>query len=196
MLKLFEKAIELGLTKESAEAFVNKQIAKEEEDKLREERIAERNERISERNEKKLFAELADKEEARKHELEMAKLKFEAGASNVSENRFVSSLPKIPPFDDKIDDIETYLQRFEKLAKFHKWEQSEYAPLLGTLLRGKSLKTYCSLASDIADDYDKLKKALLKSFHVNPNEYRKKFREGTINIGESYVQLVCRLRQF
>ena len=214
---LLDKAIRLGLGAEGAQEFVDKQLkinqdleAKNQdrlqrladrEDRKRSEELAEkekeREEREKERNFKLELAqkEIEEREEERRHELELARIKASAGHVP-DDSRLIKSLPKIPPFNDSIDEIDVYLQRFEKLAVFHQWEHGEYAMLLGTLLRGKALKVYCGLAPEIANDYNELKSALLKSFKVNPNSYRKKFRETVLENGESYVQLVCRMHQY
>ena len=142
--------------------------------------------------------EIEEREEERKHELELAKIKASTGGGSgfADDSKLVKSLPKIPPFNEEEDEIDTYIQRFEKLAVFYKWEADDYPILLGTLLRGKALKAYCNLAPDVANNYDELKSALLKYFQVNPNAYRKKFRDSVLESGESYVQLVCRMRQY
>ncbi|XP_068245439.1 uncharacterized protein [Palaemon carinicauda] len=107
-----------------------------------------------------------------------------------------SSLPKIPPFDETVDEIDLYIDRFERLAKFYKWKEEDYSMLLGTLLRGRALKIYCSLSSDIVNNFVSLKKALLKAFHINSNVYRRKFRDSIIDTDESFVQFNCKLGQY
>ena len=199
---LLDKAIQLGFEPDRAEKFVERQMAAmhdredrvfEREEKKRKEDDRIRLEELAEK-EKQRQHEFAEKEKQREHELAMAKIK--AGNPTPSVDNILQSLPKIPPFNDSVDEIDVYLQRFEKLALFHKWDKDKYAYLLGTLLRGKALKIYCGLAQDIANDYDKLKSALLKAFQVNPNDFRKKFRECEIEPGESYVQMICRMRQY
>ena len=192
-------------------------LADREERKLREERAEKEKERAekekerAEKEKERQFKldlaqreieerelERKEREEERKHELELARIKASAvGSAGVSDEiKSVKSLPKIPPFDEKVDEIDTYIQRFEKLAVFYNWEVEDYPILLGTLLRGKALKAYCNLAPEVANDYDELKSALLKYFQINPNAYRKKFRDSVLESGESYVQFVCRMRQY
>ena len=174
--------------------------AREEKEKERAEREKERLEKEKERKFKLDLAqrEIEEREEERKHEIELAKIKSTAvgGSGFADDSKLVKSLPKIPPFNEDVDEIDTYIQRFEKLAVFYKWETEDYPILLGTLLRGKALKAYCNLAPEVANNYDELKSALLKYFQVNPNAYRKKFRDSVLESGESYVQLVCRMRQY
>ena len=221
---LMDQAIKLGMDSDTAQGFIDLQLRNHQERVLknqeREDRLFEREERRkkeekaeeekrkkeeerSKKEERAYEMELFEREEKRKkeereHEMELVKLKLSAGDSGIfsEDKRMVKSLPKIPPFNEDIDEVDLYIQRFEKLAVFHKWEKTEYATLLGTLLRGKALKVYCGLAPSVADNYEELKSALLKAFQVNPNNYRKKFRESTIEQGESYVQLICRMRQY
>ncbi|XP_066959015.1 uncharacterized protein [Macrobrachium rosenbergii] len=139
-----------------------------------------------------LKREQEEKEEIRKHELAKAALRSSGASSGISGD--IKTLPKILPFDEKIDEI-VYMDRFEKLAVFHQWDSADYGILLGTLLRGRALKVYCGLDPAIASNYDELKLALLKAFQVNPQVYRKKFREGYVESNESFVQYSHRLRQ-
>lgn len=203
--KLLDQAIRLGYEGEVAERFVAKQIRDYEEredraiarEKEREREQAEREKEQAKLEKEKIRLESEEAEKARKHELEVLKLKSDPNYnSSPADNLPKSSLPKIPPFDDQVDEIDLYIDRFEKLAKFHKWEKDQYSFLLGTLLRGKALKIYCNLSPQVADDYDELKKALLKAFKVNSNVYRKRFREVTILPDECFVQLCCRLGQY
>ena len=188
---LLDKAIQLGFERARAENFVERQMAAIHD---REDRIFEQEERKIKKEDRIRLEEFAEKEKQREHELAITKIK--AGNSTLSVDNVLQSLPKIPPFNDSVDDIDVYLQRFEKLALFYKWDKDKHAYLLGTLLPGKELKIYCGLAQDIANNYDKLKSALLKAVQVNPNDFRKKFRECVIEPEESYVQMICRMHQY
>ena len=92
--------------------------------------------------------------------------------------------------------MDSYLQRFEKLAVFYNWERKNFAYLLGTLLRGRALKVYVRLSDEVANDYSKLKIALLNEYQIDADSYRKKFKESIAGDGESYVQLVSRMEQY
>ncbi len=62
----------------------------------------------------------------------------------VGENKSaaVPKMPKMPPFDDRDDNIDAYLQRFEGVATAQGWESSHWAAYLCTLLKGKALEVY------------------------------------------------------
>ena len=202
--QLLDKAIKLGYKGEEAEEFVERLVKEQE---ARDERAANREmEREKERlrlekerlhlEKEKREIEHEEREKQRKHELEVLKLRSQTSHSLSSDTSLVKSLPKIPPFDDSVDEIDMYIERFEKIARFHGWGENNYVTLLGTLLRGKALKVYCNLSSDILSNYEEFKKALLKAFKVNSNVYRKRFREESILPDESFVQLNCRLGQY
>ena len=130
---LLDKAIQLGFEPDRAEKFVERQMAATHD---REDRISEREERKRKEEdrirleefaekEKQREHEFAEKEKQREHELAMAKIK--AGNPTPSVDNALQSLPKIPPFNDSVDEIDVYLKRFEKLALFHKWDKDKHA---------------------------------------------------------------------
>ncbi|XP_037773456.1 uncharacterized protein LOC119569314 [Penaeus monodon] len=130
-------------------------------------------------------------EKQRAHELALARVRPE----NLSLNDSRDHYPKLrmPLFTDGNDDIDDYLRRFEKLAALQGWNSNDYHIYLGSLLGGKALQIYVSLADDILKDYSQLKDALLKAYNVDADSYRKKFKESKVGDTETYVQLItCR----
>ncbi|XP_068250799.1 uncharacterized protein [Palaemon carinicauda] len=197
---LIDSAIKLGLTGTQIDEFVHRQLKLQiEYDEIRKKADEEREERVAKRELDKLERERKKADEERKHELGLLKLKSSPDYTpdpNPIVDPLRSSLPKIPPFDETVDEIDLYIDRFERLAKFYKWKEDDYSMLLGTLLRGRALKIYCSLSSDIVNNFVSLKKALLKAFHINSNVYRRKFRDSIIDTDESFVQFNCKLGQY
>jgi len=47
--------------------------------------------------------------------------------------------PKLPPFDDEKDNMDSYLHRFERYAETQKWSRDDWALHLSALLKGKAL---------------------------------------------------------
>ncbi|XP_042886053.1 uncharacterized protein LOC122262167 [Penaeus japonicus] len=103
---------------------------------------------------------------------------------------------KLPQFIDGKDDMDDFLRRFERLAKLQNWACENYHVYLGSVLTGKALKTYVSLSDEVLNNYDQLKTALLRTYSVDAESYRRKFRESRINNDESYVQLISRMEQY
>ncbi|KAJ8041494.1 hypothetical protein HOLleu_12324 [Holothuria leucospilota] len=73
--------------------------------------------------------------------------------------------PRLPPFED-VDDLDAYLRRYERYATNQNWQQVDMAINLSALLKGRALEVYLGLPPADANDYDKLKEALLKRFSL------------------------------
>ena len=189
----------LGYSPEAIDKLIEREDKKEILKQEREQRMAERELRRIELEAQEKEKEREEKEKDRQHELALARLKNDSSGSLLeSENGSLCkrAIPKIPPFDDENDDMDSYLQRFEKLAVFYKWNESDYAYLLGTLLRGRALDLYVKLSPETANNYESLKAALLKEYVVNADMYRKKFNSSVVGAGESYVSFVSRLEHY
>lgn len=75
------------------------------------------------------------------------------------------------PFDDRKDDLDAYIRRFESLAKSQKWPESQWSTALATCLSGEALSVYGRLPPGDAADYCKVKTALLKRFSARLSHY-------------------------
>ena len=87
--------------------------------------------------------------------------------------------PKLPVFSEGKDDMDAYLQRFERYAEHEGWDANCYGTYLGSLLSGKALEVYSRLPNSEASDYYQLKEALLIHYQLTQEDYRKKFHSGT-----------------
>lgn len=154
----------------------------------------ERDERAHAREREKAERESMEKEKEREHELAVLKLKSSNNTSTISGPRPSDIKVQIPPFSDG-DDIDSYLNRFEKVAKFYGWKAEDYPFHLGTLLKGKALKVYVGLPIEVSEDYQSLKQALLQAFQIDANNYRKQFRGMKAGTDESYVHFLAKLEQ-
>ena len=107
------------------------------------------------------------------------------------------TLPKLPAFRDKTDDIDSYLFRFETHATALKWDRTHWVTYLSALLEGTALTLFHSL-SDTEDGtvtYEQLKSALLKKFQCTPEGFRKRFRESKPTAGEPLETYAVELRR-
>ena len=125
---------EIGLESEELRSFV-----KEQQDLVREERFrareAEKEAREAEKEareaarEQELQAQLQN--EAREHELQLAKIKADQGSANQSgqgnpnQTSTGTAKPKLPRFDEKHDDMDTFIERFERFAESQGWNRDE-----------------------------------------------------------------------
>ena len=76
------------------------------------------------------------------HELAMQKAKHEQSDKSIDAMNVFSKVPKLPIFQDENDNIDAYLERFERSAKMQNWDTADYAMILSALLTGKALEVY------------------------------------------------------
>ena len=140
-----EKHRQLDEEKEERRRILEEDRRKEEEEKQKrrrrehEEREARRQERDLRKLE--LEAELLKQKEAieaakREHELELARLgqgRNDTERAEVREDR--AKAPKLPSFVDGKDDLDAYLQRFERFATTAKWEKTGWASKLNSSVK-------------------------------------------------------------
>ncbi len=110
-----------------------------------------------------------------------------------SQPRLMRELPRIPVFQQG-EDIESYLRRFERLAKTLGWPEEEWSFRLVPLLTGQALEAYLAMDEERAGWYADLKEALLEKFIILPETYRQRFRAFTIPAGETPTETYNRLR--
>ena len=132
----------------------------------------------------------------REHELALAR----SGQGNREDRQRDSEdrakAPKLPLFVDKKDDLDAYLQRFERFAVTAKWHKNERASKLSALLSGRALEVYSRLSEETAKDYDKVKIALMKRSDLTEDGYRRKFRASKPEVDESPDQFIVRLNRY
>ena len=104
--------------------------------------------------------------------------------------------PKLPKFADGKDMLDSYLLRFERYAENNHWDESTWATSLSALLTGKALDVYSRMAREDANEYRKVKEALLRRYDLTEDGYKMKFRNSKAEDGESPVQYVVRLADY
>ena len=108
----------------------------------------------------------------------------------------IPEIPSLPVFMDGKDDIHSYLERFERYAKAHKWDADNWATMLSALLSGTALDVYARLSSDDAVKYEVVKTALLKRYNLTEEGFRSKFRNSRPEEGENARQFVTRVTTY
>ena len=104
--------------------------------------------------------------------------------------------PKLPSFVDEKDDIDAYLQRFERFATTAKWDRCGWATKMSALLSGHALDVYSRLSEEVASDYDQMKVALMKRYDLTEDGYRHKFRTSKLETDESPDRFIVRLSTY
>ena len=105
----------------------------------------------------------------------------------------VTEKVKVAKLTDQ-DDIEAYLTTFERLMEAYSVERRKWACQLAPQLSGRAQKAYAPLPSAEANDYEQLKKAILKRYDINEETYRQRFRSTRKKSDESHRELVVRLQ--
>src|ERR1700755_1446243 len=100
----------------------------------------------------------AEAEKVRAHEIKMLELQ------NNRNNRRIENF-ELAPFIDGEDDIYRYVEDFEYYAQINKWNPNNWGIYLATFLTGNALGIYARMPSNEANDYYKLKCALLPKFY-------------------------------
>ncbi|KAM7299359.1 uncharacterized protein ISCGN_019925 [Ixodes scapularis] len=89
----------------------------------------------------------------------------EGDRSNSAGPSHRASLHKlIPQYNEKRDDLDAYLQRFERTATGLEWPQEKWATTLSLCLTGEALSVVGRMTPADAMDYTKVKPTLLQRF--------------------------------
>ena len=151
-----------------------------------------------------MVVEATERQERRKHELELEKLRLEARPGVVVTGELDGNVRRpldqclvqlnMPIFNDKAEGIDDYLVSFEKLAKAHKIPEAHWAINVSSFLQGSAKSVCHSMPEEKADNYEELKRALLRHYELTPEVFRKIFREATKKPTETHPQFHARVR--
>ncbi|KAK4317640.1 hypothetical protein Pmani_011295 [Petrolisthes manimaculis] len=187
--ELLEEGSSLGYCGEELRKWIDRERTLERELE-RERDKEERDKRVAERELKRLEL------EAR---IEASKAAAAASAATVGQAgqpvSNVVSPPKLPPFDETRDDIDTYISRFERVAEAAGWSRTVWPTALASLLAGRALELNHQLTDDVVRNFEAFKAALLKGYDITPEGCRRQFRNTRFREGESAEQLVCRFKK-
>lgn len=118
---------------------------------------------------------------------------MELQAANVGQGsdrvaHFKSNAPKLPIFQDQIDDLDAYINRFERYAEAQHWPREQWSTNLGALLSGKALDTYYQLHMNDANNNDALKEILLMRYQLTVDGFKQKFYNSKADYVESAAE--------
>ena len=140
VMAFMKEAKDLGMSAEDIsnqirdEHAAARELRKQELEYAEPEKQRKENQKQREENEKKRAHDIATFAEAERqceHDLALASLG--QSDTNRTNSGARTDKPRIPPFDDAIDNMDAYLLRFERLASATGWESSNFAIYLGTL---------------------------------------------------------------
>ncbi|KAL7646158.1 UNVERIFIED_CONTAM: hypothetical protein RMT77_003059 [Armadillidium vulgare] len=197
--ELFQKCQDLKIEGKEAKELIEKMIEREERQKEREEKQKEREEKQkeSEREERRKDKEALEREKERAYELKILESQNNNNGNLSSEtNSFTTKAPKLPPFSDNVDEIDCYLERFERIAEINCWARNDWASHLSALLTGSALMVYSRMSREDSKDYDKLKHSLLTRYNLTEEGNRSRFRNSKPLDDERPMQFIERLRSY
>ena len=99
------------------------------------------------------------------------------------------TLQKLTPSDD----IESFIDLLERVATQQGWPVDVWPTQLAGLLSGDALDAFTSIPLSEANDYIKVRSAILSRYEVNAETYRLRFRENRRKPNESYRMFLSRL---
>ena len=152
MEKDLELAARHGLQGGDALKFASERLDKDaerEERRLEREREREKEREECEKQREEREKEREEREKERKHELEKLQYQSEISSSTRATTATVQT-PRLPPFVEGRDEMDSCLQRFERFAHAAGWEEDQWAVSLSALLTGKALDVYHRLGSEDA----------------------------------------------
>lgn len=165
-----------------------------------------RDQRAKEREEARIAAQADHERELARMEAERALLEerrraAEAQRPNMSlvgdgtggGQSFRSPHKMIPPYNEGRDELDAYIQRFERVASSQGWPTDKWALSLSLCLTGEALTVVGRMSAEDSTDYAKLKQTLLQRFRYTEEGYRVKFRDARPENAETGRQFAGRL---
>ena len=131
--------------------------------------------------------EAAKKEKARAHELVVRKAGGTPGTGRTSSIDVQRNIKFVPEFNEK--EVDGFFPLFEKVADRLEWPSKIRTLLLQSVLKGKAQIVYAALDTSQCEDYDVVKREILKAYELVPEAYRRKFRDMSKGDG---ITTVCR----
>ena len=193
---------ELGYDGDKLTEFMERSLKEHKEEKAREK------ERQKEIELARLQEEVQAREKAREREhiLAMERLRLEAEFRRGEESNVRPDTPSsrledrrpiqltMPMFNDRDEIIDNFLTQFEKLALVHQIPKDQWAINISAFLQGAAKDVYHNMTPTEIDDYDALKKALLRHYELSAETFRKLFRESSKRATETHAQFHSRVR--
>ncbi|KAJ8364747.1 hypothetical protein SKAU_G00135780 [Synaphobranchus kaupii] len=102
-----------------------------------------------------------------------------------------SAISLMPKFSE--EDIDTFFDAFEVVARECDWPEAKWPLLVQSVLKGKAQVAFAALDPRMGLEYESLKMAVLTAYGGVPEAYRQRFRTVKWRDGESYLDLSRKL---
>ena len=97
---------------------------------------------------------------------------------------------KLPPFHEEKNDLDAYMNRFQRNCRAFNVPQDQWSFQLARFLQGQALDLYQRMTGEDVGDYDLLKNSLLKMLRLTEGGHRKRFKSVRIEVVETAEQLL------
>ena len=124
---------------------------------------------------------------------EMCLLQRNFGDNNTSSVHGSKGMNVFPSMNENETPVSFFIT-FEKIARLHNIEQSEWPKLLPSLLNSTLRQHYNRLPYSICCDYKKTKNEILAACKMTPKFYLERMRSLRRSGQETFSQFLCRLR--
>ncbi len=94
--------------------------------------------------------------------------------NSIDVSKFIRLVPKFPE-----KEVDKFFVHFEKIANSLKWSPDIWSVLVQSVFCGKAQEVFSSLSIDQCQDYDIVKRQVLKAYELVPEAYRQRFRNTT-----------------
>lgn len=126
-------------------------------------------------------------------QLRMAELQRDQGASVMFNREAPAARKKLPyaafrMFQDGEDEMDVYLQMFERQCGLQGVNKADWVTLLVSRLTGRAAEAYNNVPDEISQDYDRVKERLLARFGITPEAHRLRFRNLRRKEREPYTE--------
>uniref|UniRef100_A0A8C5WJH0 CCHC-type domain-containing protein n=1 Tax=Leptobrachium leishanense TaxID=445787 RepID=A0A8C5WJH0_9ANUR len=138
-----------------------------------------------------------EREREREHELRLAELRGPRDNGLRGERSPGRKVPfqAFKDFRETDEEIESYLQDFERLCQVHEVHPTDWVRILACKLTGRAAEAYRTVPDEEATNYGHVKQALLSRFAVTPEASRAKFRSSRRPSGATHVEWAHRLQR-
>ncbi|KAM7313550.1 uncharacterized protein ISCGN_003411 [Ixodes scapularis] len=178
---------------------IEERIKKEEERVKKEEERQERE--IAERERERLYRRESEERELerKKLELQIAQVEAERAGRETPSSRVGQATPRLKmkdllqPFKIK-EDIGLFLVNFERTCEKMDYSRDTWPQWLLTVLPCEAADVVARLERAEADDYDKVKSALLKKYRLSADAFRRRFRTERKKSDESFSEFAYNLK--
>ncbi|GFR99385.1 hypothetical protein ElyMa_002791900 [Elysia marginata] len=104
--------------------------------------------------------------------------------------------PKIPALNLAVDQVDLYLERFERHCASMGWAKQDWASCLVNLLSGEALTIFLSVDPDESKDYNIVRDTLLLRFNCTESGFRSKFLAAEPGQDENFETFLNRVKRY